>query len=386
VPPWWTVEVEDECGDDAMRQTTAAVLIALMAMLVMTSAQAQAEEEYRLELLPTYNVGEASGAGGTMTIKVYGDRFSVVSLTVRNLFPHTVYTIWTVFNDLAWRPGYTTTDSNSVPACAAGGGSCRPMITDANGATVPGPSIVWKGWDGYPPEGGKVSPTGALKAAFTHGIRLDPGATFVTDRNGNGHVMVKLDFDMLDANPVSMKQLLQQCRPGTFTGNFPGSANATSQANAAGCARRDDTVDVTTTWLRRFIGEFPLADRERMCANYDPAFDSESPEFDAAAAHHTDSRFWQCVDPETDMVRVHRYPFAHFRIANHPDALTHGHIGGDHNDHWIDLVGPRECIVPIGNAVPVKLLQPAAGTVGYAPFPVDQCKPLTNGRRARGPR
>ncbi len=231
-----------------------------------------------------------------------------------------------------------------------------------------------------------MSPTAALKAAFPHGIRHDPGATFVTDRNGNGDVMVNLDFDVLDENPVSMKQLLQQCRPGTFTGNFPGSSGATSQANTAGCANRDDTVDITTTWLRRFIGEFPLADRERLCANYDPAFDSESAEFDAAATHHTDSRFWQCVDPQTDLVRVHRYPFAHFRIANHPDGLTHGHIGGDHNDHWIDLVGPRECIVPVGNAAPVKLLEPAGGTVGYTPFPVDQCRPLTNQRRGHGPR
>ena len=370
-----------------MRHATTPLLIALTIMLLLGSTQAYAgTDEYRLEFLPTFNVGEASEAGGTMTIKVHGDRHSVVTLKVWNLFPHTVYTIWTVFNDLAWRPGYSSADSNSVPACAAGGGNCRPMVTNASGETVPGAAIVWKGWNGYPPEGGKVSPTGPLKAAYTHGIRLDPGATFVTDKNGNGTVTVTLDFDVLNANPVSMKQLLQQCRPGTFTGNFPGSAGATSQANAAGCARRDDTVDVTTTWLRHFVGEFPLGDRERMCANYDPAFDPESPEFDAAIVHHTDSRFWQCVDPETDMVRVRRYPFAHFRIANHPDALTHGHIGGDHNDHWIDLVGPRECIVPVGNSAAVKPLEPASGTIGYTPFPADQCKPLTNARRKHGHR
>lgn len=364
------------------------LLIALTLMLVMSRTEAYAGvDEYRLEFLPTFNIGEDSGAGGTMTIKVYSNGSSAVTLRVRNLFPHTVYTIWTVFNDLSWRPGYVSTTDNSVPACGATGGSCKPMVTDpSTGVAMPGASITWKGWDGYPAEGGKVSPTGKLKSAYTHGIRLDPGSTFVTDRNGNGEVTVTLDFDVLNENPVSMKQLLQQCRPGTFTGNFPGSTGATSQANAAGCAHRDDTVDVTTTWLRRFIVEFPLADRERKCANYNPAFDPESPEFDEEIVHHTDSRFWQCVDPDSDLVRVHRYPFAHFRIANHPDALTHGHIGGDHNDHWIDLVGPRECIVPVGNAAPVKLLQPAPGTVGYAPFPVSQCRPLTPQRHGRGPR
>ncbi len=146
---------EDEYGVDAMRKTQAALLIALTVMLVMSGTQAYAaSDEYRLEFLPTFNIGEDSGAGGTMTIRVHSNRHSSIHLKVRNLFPHTVYTIWTVFNDLAWRPGYSTTDSNSVPACGATGGSCRPMITNASGATVPGPSIVWKGWAGYPPEGG----------------------------------------------------------------------------------------------------------------------------------------------------------------------------------------------------------------------------------------
>jgi hypothetical protein len=351
-----------------------------------------AEGEYRLEFLPTFNIGEDSGAGGTMTIRVLSSRQSVINFKVWNLYPNTVYTIWTVFNDLSWRPGFTSTTSNSVPACGATGGGCNPMVTDpVTGVATPGPSIPWKGWDGYPKEGGKVSPTGALKSAYTHGIRLDPGSTFVTDRHGNGQVTIKLDFDALDENPVSLKQLLTQCRPGT--------------ADASGKCSGDNVVDITTTWMRRFIVEFPAdkagltprqlsAARAEACANYDPAFDPDSDEYDESITHHTDSRFWQCVDPESDLVRVQRFPVAHFRIANHPDALTHGHIGGDHNDHWIDLVGPRECIVPVGHAAPIKTLEPAPVAVGtppvltspppgWQPFPLSQCKPLTNTHRAR---
>ena len=346
-----------------MRKTMTPAVIALVAVLLMTGGQAVAADgKYRLEFLPTFNIGEQSGAGGTMTIMVTSDHRSVIEFRVWNLFPNTVYTIWTVFNGLAWRPGYTSDTSNGVPACTASGssiskttglfGGCAPVATE------------WAGWAEYPKEGGKVSPTGALRSAYTHGIRLDPGSTFVTDRNGNGRITFKVDFDALDHNPVSLKQLLQQCRPGT--------------ADASGKCSGDNVVDITTTWMRRFIVEYPLAQRAAMCANYDPAYDPESPEYEPAIVHHTDSRFWQCVDPDSDLVRVQRYPFSHFRIANHPDSLTHGHIGGDHNDHWIDLVGPRECIVPVGNAAPITTLEPALGTVGYTPFPLSSCKPLTN--------
>jgi hypothetical protein len=343
-----------------MRRFLVAVLFGLTAFSVAGDPASAAQGEYRLEFLPTFNIGEDSPAGGTMTIRVLSDKQSIIQFKVWNLYPDTVYTIWTVFNDLKWRPGFEPAKdaegnyvSNTVPACSATGGGCTG----------------WKGWADYPREGGKVSPTGAIRSAYTHGIRLDPGSTFKTDRHGNGLVTVKLDFDALDANPVSLKQLLQQCRPGT--------------ADSAGKCSGDNLVDVTTTWMREFIARYPLAERAAKCANYDPRFDPESSEFDPAGAHRTDARFWQCVDPDTDLVRVERYPFAHFRIANHPDALTHGHIGGDHNDHWIDLVGPRECIVPVGAAAPIAVPTPAIGTTiggaGYNPFPVTSCRPLSNG-------
>jgi hypothetical protein len=31
----------------------------------------------------------------------------------------------------------------------------------------------------------------------------------------------------------------------------------------------------------------------------------------------------------------------HFRLANHPDGLTHGFISGNSVDHLIDMVGRR---------------------------------------------
>jgi hypothetical protein len=341
--------------------TAIGLLIGLTGAMSAATPATAAQGEYRLEFLPTFNIGESSGAGGTMTIRVHSDRHSTIDFRVWNLYPNTVYTIWTVFNNLAWRPGYFpdsdgdgVADSNGVPACGASGGNCSV-------------ATGWKGWQGYPPEGGKVSPTGSLKSAYTHGIRLDPGSTFVTDKNGNGHIAVRLDFDALDANPVSLKQLLQQCRPGKFD-------PATGK-----CATSNDVVDITTTWMRVFIGEYPVHERAAKCANYNADFDPEAGPVDPQVVHHTDARYWQCVDPETDLVRVRRFPVNHFRIANHPDALTHGHIGGDHNDHWIDLVGPRECIVPVGNAAPIAQLEPNA--TSFTPFPTDQCRPLTHPRK-----
>jgi hypothetical protein len=64
-----------------------------------------------------------------------------------------------------------------------------------------------------------------------------------------------------------------------------------------------------------------------------------------------DARLWQCIDPATatnkggGLPKVHMYAFDHFRLANHPDDLTHGFIGGNSVDHWIDMVGRRADLV-----------------------------------------
>jgi len=49
------------------------------------------------------------------------------------------------------------------------------------------------------------------------------------------------------------------------------------------------------------------------------------------------------VDPQTGngLPRVWRFPFDHFRLAAHPDGLTHGFIGGNEAEHVIDMVGRR---------------------------------------------
>ena len=105
---------------------------------------------------------------------------------------------------------------------------------------------------------------------------------------------------------------------------------------------------VTTTWLRRFIGEFRLENRASVCANYDTSADPSNPEYDPVGSNGMDAKYWQCVDPvtmdletESGLPRVHTFEFDHFRLANHPDRLTHGFIGGNATDHWIDMIGRR---------------------------------------------
>jgi len=55
------------------------------------------------------------------------------------------------------------------------------------------------------------------------------------------------------------------------------------------------------------------------------------------------------VDPKngTGLPRVWRYPFDHFRLAAHPDELTHGFIGGSAFEHAIDMVGRRCRLQPV---------------------------------------
>ncbi len=75
--------------------------------------------------------------------------------------------------------------------------------------------------------------------------------------------------------------------------------------------------------------------------------------YDPIGRMGANARFWQCIDPATvtpttgtGLPRVHRCLFDQFRLANHPDDLTHGFIGGNATDHRLDLVGRRAELVP----------------------------------------
>jgi hypothetical protein len=196
-------------------------------------------------------------------------------------------------------------------------GSARPAL-DPNYPA--GPS-------GYYYEGGAVAPTASLTAGFTNGMGLDPGATFVTDGWGNATMRILLDYNILgntydDGPPVGNKTLVTQCvvdAPGPQRGP---------------CTSSRNLQRVTTTWLRRYIAQVPSADRASYCGNYNASDPTQI--------------FWQCIDPATmdpdtgnGLPRVWRFPFDHFRLAAHPDGLTHGFIGGNETEHVIDMVGRR---------------------------------------------
>ena len=239
---------------------------------------------------------------GTMTLGVANGQTDL-EFTVKNLRPNTIYTIWTVFYPLQW-PMYFAP------------GSARPAL-DPNYPSGPA---------GYYVDGGAVAPAASLSAEFTNGMGLDPGVTFVTDSWGNGSIRLTLDYNILgntydDGPPVGNKSLVTQCvvdSPGPQRGSCP-----------SGSLQR-----VTTTWLRKYIAQVPAADRAAQCANYNSS--------DPGAI------WWQCVDPATvdpdtgfGLPRVWRFPFDHFRLAAHPDGLTHGFIGGNETEHVIDMVGRR---------------------------------------------
>ena len=244
-----------------------------------------------------------SSVSGVMTIGVANGQTDL-QFTVKNLRPNTIYTIWTVFYPLQW-PMYFAP------------GSARPAL-DPNYPTGP---------VGYYTEGGAVAPTASLSAEFTNGMGLDPGVTFVTDAWGNGSIRLVLDYNILgntydDGPPVGNKVLVTQCVvdvPGPQVGPCPSTKNIQR---------------VTTTWLRRYIAQVPADSRASYCGNYN--------ESDPGAL------FWQCIDPATmdpdtgsGLPRVWRFPFDHFRLAAHPDGLTHGFIGGNESEHVIDMVGRR---------------------------------------------
>ena len=242
-------------------------------------------------------------ASGTMTLSVSNGQTDV-QFSVRSARPNTIYTIWTVFYPLAW-PMYFPT------------GSIKPAL-DPNFPLGPPGSLT---------EGGVVAPTASLHSQFTNGMGIDPGVALVTDSYGNGYVRLTLDYNILgntydDGPPLGNKSIVSQCvvdSPGPQSGPCP-SASAIQR--------------VTTTWLRKYIAQVPAANRASVCANYN--------------ASDPTSIFWQCIDPATvnsqtgnGLPRVWRFPFDHFRLAAHPDGLTHGFIGGNEDEHVIDMVGRR---------------------------------------------
>jgi len=242
-------------------------------------------------------------ASATMTISVRQGKTDLQFIT-QGVRPNTIYTVWTVFYPLAW-PIY-------FPP-----GSIRPAL-DPNFPQGP---------PGYYVEGGVVAPTASLSAQFTNGMKMDPGVTFVTDGYGNGYIHLTLDYNILgntydDAPPVGNKVIVTQCvvdTPGPQSGPCPSPSNVQR---------------VTTTWLRMYIAQVPPSARAAYCANYDGS--------------DSTSTYWQCIDPSTvdqrtgnGLPRVWRFPFDHFRLAAHPDGLTHGFIGGNEDEHVIDMVGRR---------------------------------------------
>ena len=155
---------------------------------------------------------------------------------------------------------------------------------------------------------------------------MDPGASFVTDPKGDAEVQVQTDYDLATAAPVSTKDVLPQCVPGP-----PVKDPVTGKES---CPAPSKVMRVTTTWLRQFIAQTPNpADPVKGCPNYDPTLGQEV-------------LYWQCIDPATvdprtgnGLPRVLRFSPDHFRLAAHPDDLTHGFIGENHEDHRIDMTG-----------------------------------------------
>jgi hypothetical protein len=286
-----------------MKKSCGVSLLILVFALLAAPPLAQAQQTFTLPLLPTQNA--PAGAEGGMTI-ASGSGQSTVKISLRGLYAHTVYTVWTVFN---------------VLECAACGA----------GAEVPSTSASV--YPDFPRDGNGVSPTAPLGAGFTSGMGMDPGLNVVTDKDGNGDAEIQLDFDIVSQAPVSSRDIIRQCGPMPAVG-----WDATAGSI---CAAGSKPLRITTTWLRRFIGEFPVGQRQARCANYDPHLDQDLPSYDVITAKGQNSALWQCVNPANGLPRVVFYTFDHFRLANHPDELTHGFIGGNPTDHFIDMVGRR---------------------------------------------
>lgn len=278
-----------------------------------------------LEIAHDYGTEPAvNGLGATarMTFQVVNGK-TQVWVEVRGARPNTVYTIWSVYNRLMWPLCYQLGANNQ---CGNSTGPGSPK------ASPPSPS--------FPQEANGVAPLGPLDEGYTSGMELDPGATVVTDRHGNGRVYVKLDYDLVatDDNgpPLANKNIIIQCVPGPLIDGKCLTTDPTGQPLP------NKTMRVTTTWLRTYVYQIRNAgqDPATMCANYDG-----SPQ----------SQYWQCVDPATvdpktgaGLPRVFRFAFDHFRLAAHPDGLTHGFIGGSEQEHVIDMVGRRSQLTTRG--------------------------------------
>ena len=266
-----------------------------------------------------------------------------VQFFVRGARPNTLYTIWTVFKPLRW---CTASQLQNAPGCPSAFGpspatATCPAILSAN--ILPGFCNFDPGALPFYPEAGLVAPTASMAKAFTSGMGLDPGATFYTNGRGDGQVHVILDYNVLgttydDGPPVGNATTVAQCAtPGVPAG--PTYASGGAPIGSGNCppitangVTTTPRFTVTSSWLRKFI--IQTDDPATECANYVPA--------------EPGSVFWQCIDPATvnpqngtGLPRVWRYPFDHFRLAAHPDELTHGFIGGSRFEHAIDMVGRR---------------------------------------------
>jgi hypothetical protein len=174
---------------------------------------------------------------------------------------------------------------------------------------------------------------------------IDPGLAFYTNERGDADIHVRLDFNLLgttydDGPGVGIATTAAQCvlqgppvPPNTYTAANCPPVQLTINGKSLTTIPR---FTVASSWLRKFIWQ--VKDPAE-CANYDP--------------NDPTSIFWQCIDPATvdpktgtGLPRVWRYPFSHFRLASHPDELTHGFIGGSAWEHTIDLVGQRCKIQP----------------------------------------
>lgn len=298
------------------------------------------EPTVMLQSTPNGTHPSADGLGGTAWMVInQASGGSDINFFVRGARPNTLYTIWTVFKPLKWcKPS----DPDFAPGCPSAFKVLQPDntvkmdIKPGFAAAFPAGSLP------FYPEGGAVAPTASMASGFTSGMGLDPGATFYTNNNGDGQVHVKLDYDLLgttydDGPPVGNADVVAQCAvpgvPLTYT-------SATSGPTACPKVTQNGITTtprftVTSSWLRKFI--IQVSDPVTECANYDPT--------------NPGSIFWQCIDPATvdpkngtGLPRVWRYPFDHFRLAAHPDELTHGFIGGSAFEHAIDFVG-RRCVL-----------------------------------------
>jgi hypothetical protein len=272
------------------------------------------------------------GATGWMVINQVNGQTDL-QFFVRGARPNTLYTIWTVFKPLVW--------------CSNPATGCPEAFTPVgSGSTKPGFGPFAPGALPFYAEAGLVAPTASTAKPFTSGMGLDPGATFYTNQQGNGEIHVKLDYNILgttydDGPPVGNSDVVAQCAvpggaPLTYTSATSGPTTCpplTIWVNG-NPVKTTPRFTTTSSWLRKFIIQIDPKDRASQCANYDPADPT--------------TVFWQCIDPATadpktgtGLPRVWRYPFDHFRLASHPDELTHGFIGGSAFEHTIDMVGRR---------------------------------------------